>query len=107
MSESTLIIPKPDLKATFLTFYDLDSQLLLASRNGSAQYGSERIRSAAQQLTKTPRIDTRSVRQYDDLDLDEIPEDTDTVEKQQPVSINRSGRELENLKALYSKRNVK
>ncbi len=75
---------------TFLTFYDLDSQLLLASRIGSAQIPI---------FTQKPDIDT---------ELKELlPVDTSISEEKLIISVNRSGRELDDLKALYTKRNIK
>ena len=75
---------------TFLTFYDLDSQLLLASRIGSAQIPI---------FTRKPDIDN---------ELKELmPVDTSISEEKIIVSVNRSGRELDDLKALYTKRNIK
>jgi len=76
---------------TFLTFYDLDSQLLLASRIGSAQIPT---------FTQNPSDIDNELKEL-------VPVDTTISEEKLIISVNRSGRELDDLKALYTKRNIK
>ncbi len=84
---------------TFLTFYDLDSQILLASRVGSA----DNFNNAKPLTTGQSHVENQLDNKFSEL----MPIDMSIMENKNIISINRSGKELDNLKALYTKRSIK
>lgn len=98
-------ICRPDLKTTFLTFCDLDSQALMSSRKSSAA----RLNSAGM-CSATNSLNTQN-NPNDAFSLAEIPEDNSPIHtaktERRPLVISRSGKELENFKSFYFKRDAK